>query len=365
MRFLVIAAFFLSLGSVRAQAPQKTYVYDTVAGTRLLMDYYAPAFISTAGAPVLLFIHGGCFSMGSRRDIPADVKKMTEDGFAVFSVDYRPSTVAKYPAAVTDVQQAVRAIRRSSQRLKLNPGQIFVHGESAGGYLAAILGVRSLPDRQGNLDHHSAPVRFVSDWFGRTDFTAPQNTGTDCAEGFLGLSRNASTMEAFRRASVTASVHPSAAKFLMIHGSRDQQVYPVHSTNLATALKRLGKSSALYFYQGQGHGFPRAIPWALTRQAMLEELGVPRTEAPGSVRKIHYRLFERGNLQGSYELGLNFPNGDSFPLIASGSAADFPADTRTLGGWFGVIAGTEAPVLVLKAPRTQDQGALELTVEED
>lgn len=282
--------------------------YDTVKGTKLQMDVFWPSKLSLKKRPALIFIHGGCWNAGSRKDIPEDMKKMADEGFTVFSIGYRLSNVAKYPAAVTDVQQAIRFIRKNHFRFQINPEQIIVHGESAGGYLAAITGVRSMPDRKGNLDQYSKRVQFVSDWYGRTDFTLPQTTGFDCAVDFLGKPRNEESMELFREASVMTDVNKESAQFLIIHGTSDEQVYPIHSTLLANKLWENGVKADLYFNENQGHAFSRQTPWTLTKSHILRYLG--KGEASVDETPFYVLNFEtKAPVEKKYDLELVFGSG--------------------------------------------------------
>lgn len=302
---LSLLLFALVSGLAHGYVSTPDIIYDEVNGTKLAMDVFTPSKPSIWPRSALVFIHGGCFSMGSRKDIPEEMKKMADEGFTVFSVSYRLSTVAKYPAALTDLQQAIRFIRLNAFRFMVNPTKIIAHGESAGGTLAAYLGVKPIPSRSGQIDLLSARVPFVSEWFGRTDFTEGQSTGTDCAESFLGKKRSPETMEAFRTASVLPYVNKKSAEFFIIHGTEDKQVYPIHSTLLANKLWAQGKKAELYFNENQPHGFDRRNPWHLTKNRILAFAGKAERENPvHPFYEINFRLYERGPIQGSFDINL-------------------------------------------------------------
>ena len=183
--------------------------------------------------------------------------------------------------------------------------KIIVHGESAGGTLAAYLGVRPILSRNGRKDLLSARVPFVSEWFGRMDFTEGQTTGTDCAESFLGKKRTPETMADFRKASVLPDLNEKSAEFFIIHGTNDQQVYPIHSTLLANKLWAKGKKAELYFNENGPHGFDRKIPWALTKNRILTFAGRTKKQNPvHPFYEINFRIFERGPIHGKFDLNL-------------------------------------------------------------
>lgn len=315
MKLSLLLIAFLS-GMAHGHVSTPDVVYDEVNGQKLMMDVYSPSAPSLWPRPALVFIHGGCFSMGSRKDIPEEMKKMADEGFTVFSVSYRLSTVAKYPAALTDLQQAIRFIRKNSLRFRINPLKIIAHGESAGGTLAAYLGTRPIRNRNGETDLLSSRVPFVTEWFGRMDFTEGQSTGTDCAESFLGKKRSPETMEYFRKASVLPYVNEKSAEFFIVHGTSDQQVYPVHSTLLANKLWSKGKTAELYFNENEPHAFNRKLPWIITKNRILAFAGkADKTSPRPPYYEIPFRMYERGPIRERFDLNLILGEGPVVPVL--------------------------------------------------
>ncbi len=328
------------------------------------MDIFTPNAIPLWPRPALVFIHGGCFSGGSRKDIPEEMKKMADEGFVVFSVSYRLSTVAKYPAALTDLQQAIRYIRKNSIRYMINPAKIIAHGESAGGTLAAYLGVRPIRSRSGDIDLLSSRVSFVSDWFGRMDFTEGQSTGTDCAESFLGKKRSPETMEEFRKASVTPYIDEKSAEFFIIHGTDDKQVYPIHSTLLANKLWSQGKKAELYFNENQPHGFERQNPWILTKNRMLTFAGKAEKKSPAHpFYEMNFKLYERGPVLGKFDLNLILGLGPKVTVLSKLSSESFQNE-QMISGKVGIISKSKKFELKTESfTRATDAGSIEITDE--
>lgn len=60
-------------------------------------------------------------------------------------LDYRLAPHHRHPAAVEDVQDAVRRVRRHAKMLRIDPDRIALIGESAGGHLVAQGAPRSPP----------------------------------------------------------------------------------------------------------------------------------------------------------------------------------------------------------------------------
>jgi acetyl esterase/lipase len=61
--------------------------------------------------PLVIFVHGGGWVRGDKRDVTPKVVPLLERGFAVASVNYRLSDQAHFPAPVQDVKAAVRYLR--------------------------------------------------------------------------------------------------------------------------------------------------------------------------------------------------------------------------------------------------------------
>lgn len=277
----LIALSFLTFGLLpvsQAYTVEKDVEYDRINGLSLKMDVYRTSSATTEIKPALIYTHGGCYSAGSKADVPEDVKKMADAGFTVFSVGYRLSGVAKYPAGLTDVQQAVRFIRQNAKTFQVDPDKIAAHGESAGGYLAAVLGLRPSVNRSGQEDALSSRVQYVVDWFGRTDFTQTQTTGVDCAESWLGMPRNAQTMPYFQEASLLPYVNSLSSPFLILHGTSDTQVLPLHSALLSEELKKAERPVEMVWIQGAGHGFDRTETWKLSRERLLKFFNIKSTD---------------------------------------------------------------------------------------
>ena len=104
-------------------------------------------WISPANAPLdkaVLYFHGGGFRIGSvasHRDLIARIARAS--GRRVLAINYRLAPQFKYPAAVEDVESAIRFVRQHAKRYKVDPNRIALIGESAGGHLALMAAFRS------------------------------------------------------------------------------------------------------------------------------------------------------------------------------------------------------------------------------
>jgi acetyl esterase/lipase len=297
-----ILAIFGVMGFAGGTAAETAYilerdiVYDVVTGRdgdgiqrteRLKLDFYRP--IAAAGpTPLLIYVHGGCYVSGTKAAVPAFLRALAADGIAIASLDYRmardprrpsvPQHHWPYPAGLTDVQQAVRFLRKNADRFDIDTSRIATHGESTGGYFAAALGVRPMPDRAGKLDAYADRIDIVSDWYGRTDFTLPKSpTGLPCHEFWLGKPLTEASKPEFEKAGLLPHVDSrSADHVLILHGDKDPQVDVIHSIKLAERLRARDKDVRFYLNQGYGHNFSGStMAEAVTRRFLLDALVEP------------------------------------------------------------------------------------------
>ena len=151
----------------------RTLTYASRDGADLVLDLYLPAEPVRRPIPVIVFLHGGGWSGGTRTTGPDFRRYFAQDGFAMASIEYRLTPSITFPANVEDVRTAVRWLRANARSLALDPDRICLWGTSAGGHLAAVAGLapRGMFEGNGNLDVTSA-VRCVLDGYGPTKFDA-------------------------------------------------------------------------------------------------------------------------------------------------------------------------------------------------
>lgn len=90
--------------------------------------------------PTLVYYHmGGCV-VGDIETCHVFCTYIAEHaGCFVVSVDYRLAPEHKFPAAVDDAIDSFRWVRDNAEALRVTPGRVAVGGDSAGGYLSAVI----------------------------------------------------------------------------------------------------------------------------------------------------------------------------------------------------------------------------------
>ena len=103
---------------------------------------YAPTRPDQGMLPVLLYFHGGGFTVGSVATHEALCRHLAHLSHgAVVSVDYRLAPQWKFPTAVEDAWDSLVWLREQGQTLGLDTTRIAVGGDSAGGTLAAVTAI--------------------------------------------------------------------------------------------------------------------------------------------------------------------------------------------------------------------------------
>lgn len=129
--------------------------------------------------PMIVFLHGGGFVMGSLATHDPLCQQLAAGVPAVVvSVDYRLAPEAKFPAAVDDAEAATRWAVDHAEEVGSDPDRVAIAGDSAGGNLAAVV-ARRLRDSGGPR------LRFQLLAYPATDMTASSPSVQEHADGYL------------------------------------------------------------------------------------------------------------------------------------------------------------------------------------
>ena len=150
----------------RSRRPRelRTLTYASRDGADLLLDLYLPAKPIRRPTPVIVFLHGGGWSGGTRTTGPDFKRYFAQDGFAMASIEYRLTPSITFPANVEDVRTAVRWLKANAAAHGLDPDRICLWGTSAGGHLAAVAGAGAARHVRGRRQPELTRARCAACW---------------------------------------------------------------------------------------------------------------------------------------------------------------------------------------------------------
>ena len=109
-------------------------------GAALAARLYAPGL--EAGLPLLLYLHGGGFTIGSIATHDTLCRELARlAGCMVVSLDYRLAPQHRFPTASNDAWDALQWLAAHAGTLGADPARLAVGGDSAGGTLAAVCAI--------------------------------------------------------------------------------------------------------------------------------------------------------------------------------------------------------------------------------
>jgi triacylglycerol lipase len=228
--------------------------------------------------PALVWIHGGGYVLGSADADDVQVKTIvSEVGCAAVSVDYRLAPESPFPAGVEDCYAALAWTHTQASTLGLDTRRIAIGGASAGGGLAAALGLLArdrgelpvsfqlllVPMLDDRTAVHPEPHPYTGEFVwtrhnNRFGWTALLGQ----APGGQGVSAYASPARAESLAGLPPTYIATGALDLFVE----------EDIEYARRLMRIGVPTELHVYPGAFHGFSRAAAARVTRAYLRDYL---------------------------------------------------------------------------------------------
>ncbi len=136
------------LDALLGREPACSLVYKRAGGQELRLYYEKPAHWSPNGNyTALVWIHGGGWKSDSASRFFPHCLYYAQKGLVTFSVDYRLAgsedggRLTSVEECLEDVKDAMGYIRSHAREFAIHPDRILAGGDSAGGHLAACLGL--------------------------------------------------------------------------------------------------------------------------------------------------------------------------------------------------------------------------------
>jgi len=242
---LLLLACVVSLSAQTIYKDKKDISYllenetDAYRLERCKLDIYYPEGIKDF--PTVVWFHGGGLTGGSKH-IP---RELTEQGFAVVTVNYRLSPRATNPAYIEDAAEAVAWVFKNIEKYGGRRDHIFVSGHSAGGYLSLILAMDKKYMAAYGADADSVAAYLPVSGQTVTHFTIRKERGLP--DGIPVVDEYAPVNKARKE----------TAPLVLITGDKHLEMAARYEENalLEAVLKSIGnKKVTLYEMQGFDHG---------------------------------------------------------------------------------------------------------------
>lgn len=241
--------------------------YASIGTRKLLMEAFYPKGKTNGKRIAVLIIHGGGWRTGNRSQHYPLAEKLASMGYACFTPEYRLSTEALFPAAVYDLKESIRWIKRNAGKYNIDTAKIVVSGFSAGGELAAFLGVTGdMPLFEGvnTSNAISTRVNAIVDMDGILSFTHPESgegddsKRTSAATYWFGYSKKEQP-KVWEAASSLSYAGEHTPPTLFINSGVDR----MHAgrTDYIKILDQFQIYSEVHTFVGAPHSFPLFDPW--------------------------------------------------------------------------------------------------------
>lgn len=235
--------------------------YSSVNSEAVKLDLYFPEKTCTGKLPLVIVIHGGAFKAGDK--YPVSTSFLTDNCYAVASVNYRLSDEAVFPAANIDVKSAVRWLRANAEKYNLDPEHFGAMGQSAGGYFSSFLGttgdIKDF-DIGDNLEYSSA-VQAVINKYGIANFSTLAQDRVSAGvpsslveSNYLGCDISSEGCINAIKASPVSYVSKEDPPFFILHGEKDALIPIKQSQDFYKKLEDMGVVAFFISLPDAGHG---------------------------------------------------------------------------------------------------------------
>ncbi len=223
--------------------------FAKAGGVSLTLDAYVPE--GDGPFPTAILVHGGGFTKGDKTSfIKPLFEPLSAAGFTWFTINYRLAPDHRWPACIEDVESAIRWVRQHAKEYKVDANRIALIGESAGGHLVSIAGVRAKGDTAlAAVVPFYAPHDLVMQ-VGKRQAVGPG------LSGLFGISDELSdaNLKVLREASPSALLHAGMPPYLLIHGDKDDKVPYEQSPVFQEKMRAMGNTCDLITIAGGTHG---------------------------------------------------------------------------------------------------------------
>ncbi len=206
-------------------------------------------------APVFVYIHGGAWMIGDKREQGFPLMyELARRGWVCVTVNYRLSPRATWPDHIVDCKRAIAWVRDHVAEYGGDPGFLAVSGGSAGGHLAALVALSAGdPVFQPGFAEADTGVDACVPIYGQYDMTCHGGGRNLRDKGELRMFERrifktsyAEHSEVFEAASPICRLRPDAPPFFVVHGRNDTLIPVGDAREFVRELRQVSRSPVLY-----------------------------------------------------------------------------------------------------------------------
>lgn len=231
----------------------RNVVYAQRGERPMKADVYVPG--GSGRFPAVLVVHGGAWAVGHKTDLQHVGRGLAEHGFTAVLISYRLAPKHKFPAQLEDCLAAIRWMRASAHRYKIDAARIGGYGYSAGGHLMALVGTTA---DAAEADRTQLKGGYLKDALqavvvggGPCDFRAIADD--DAMLRYWLNATRAANPAVYEQASPARFVSANDPPMFFFHGAADKLVPVAGVEAMAKKLKHVGVPAELHILSGQGH----------------------------------------------------------------------------------------------------------------
>lgn len=234
--------------TVKEKGATKIYNLKYGEHKKNVMDVFLPEDFSQQ-TPVVMLIHGGAWKVGRKEHLRKIQDKLFSENIPTVNIGYRlVKKETTYKQQLEDIAKAIDKTKTEAIHWNINPENLILLGESAGGHLALLYGYKN-PNEISKLISLSGPTDFYSEEYLNSNYS---KYTSPTFQDVVGVKFNRKELsDEFREASPIA--HISNVPTLIFQGDKDLLVNKNQGLKLDSLLTEKEVPHRLIFMENTGH----------------------------------------------------------------------------------------------------------------
>ncbi|WP_348823055.1 alpha/beta hydrolase [Flavobacterium aestuarii] len=235
---------------------KKEIVYYKIKDRQLHLD----AYYTNKKNPAIIILHGGGWKSGNKSQMEIFAQEMASRGFSCFTIEYRLSQEAKYPAGIFDAKKAIQFIKINAEKFNTDTAKIAILGCSSGGQMAALIGSTNNNRHFENksLNKTASTVQAIVDIDGIVAFKHPESEEGSAASQWLGGSYDEKP-ETWKEASALTHIDKNTPPALFINSSKKR--FHAGRDDMIAILNQYKIYNEVKTFENSPHSFWFLNPW--------------------------------------------------------------------------------------------------------